>query len=234
MDYISMIKKSVMKVFSDIAFEFDVTRIKPWSEVYFLSRFGGLIVDLGCGSGRHSVALVNEGCEVISADISPIMVKISLSKVKGKSSYSLINGVVCDANFLPFKNSSINSVLMLATIHHIPMFKTRVDVLNEIHRVLKKFGILILSAWALHQTRFIKLIPKMILNRILGSVKEFGDIYIPWKSRSGVYMRFHHLFSRSEFIKLCKSSKLSLAYVYGKSFRRTLFSENHVSILFKP
>jgi len=232
--YAFNVKKDVMNVFSSIAFEFDVTRVKPWSEVYFLSRFGGLIVDLGCGSGRHSMALVNEGCEVLAVDISPLMVKICLSKIRFNSRYGFINGVVCDINFLPFKSCSIDHALCLATIHHIPLFKCRLDALNEIYRVLKKSGILILSVWALYQRRFIRLLPKMLLNYIFRRVKEYGDVYIPWKSRRGVYLRFHHLFSRGEFLKLCRSSKFHLAYFYGKSFRRTRFSENHVAILFKP
>ncbi|MEM0084195.1 MAG: class I SAM-dependent methyltransferase [Candidatus Methanomethylicia archaeon] len=234
MGYTFNVKRSVMDVFSSIAYEFDVTRVKPWSEVYLLSRFGGLIVDLGCGSGRHSIALVNEGCEVLAVDISPVMVKLCLSKVRFRESYRFINGVVCDINFLPFRSCSIDHALCLATIHHIPLFKCRVDALNEIFRVLRKFGILVLSVWALYQYRFFKLIPKMLFNRFLRRVKEYGDVYIPWKSRGGVYLRFHHLFSRREFLRLCRSSKFHLAYFYGKSFRKTRFSENHVAILFKP
>jgi alkylated DNA repair protein alkB family protein 8 len=234
MDLISNIKRGVMDVFSRIAYEFDVTRTKPWSEVYLLSRFGGLIADFGCGSGRHVSALVNCGCEVLAVDISPIMVKLCLSKFRGGDRYSLVNGVVCDIGFLPFKSCSIDHALCIATIHHIPTFKARLDSVNEIYRVLKRFGILILSAWALYQTRFIKLIPRMLLDRVFGRVLEFGDVYIPWKSRNAVYMRFHHLFSRREFVKLCSSSKFSIAYIYGKSFRNTHFSENHVAVLFKP
>ncbi|MEM2137408.1 MAG: methyltransferase domain-containing protein [Candidatus Methanomethylicia archaeon] len=233
MDYVNRVKRDVMNVFDDIAEEFDVTRVKPWSEIYFVSRFGGLIADFGCGSGRHVLALVDEGCEVLAMDVSRRMVSICLSKVRGGDKYRFVSGVVCDLNFLPLKPNSINHALCLATIHHIPLFNVRLNVLNEIYMVLKNSGILVLSVWALYQGRFLKYIPKMIINRIIGRVKEFGDIYVPWKSSKKTFMRFHHLFSKSEFIKLCRSSKFKLAFTYGKSLRKTIFHENHMAILFK-
>lgn len=229
-DSISKVKLDLMKVFDEISEEFDRTRTKPWEEVYLITRKGALIVDLGCGSGRNSTAAIQQGCEVLAIDLSQKMLKITLSKAEEISKKYLLHTLICDLNHLAIKSNSIDSAICLATIHHIPTFKERVNALKEIQRILKPNGKLILSVWAKYQPRFFKKIPKMLWKYISSQVQEFGDIHIPWKTKRGTFQRFYHLFSKREAIKMTKASGFKIIKVYGKSFKSKLFSENHIVI----
>lgn len=231
--YVSKVKRDLMKVFDEISKEFNATRRKPWEEVYLVSKKDALIVDLGCGSGRNSIAAIQQGCEVLAIDLSRKMLKITLNKAEKINRKYLLHTLNCDLNYLAIKSNSIDSVICLATIHHIPTFKERVNALKEISRVLKPNGKLILSVWAKYQPRFFKKLPKMLWSYITRQVQEFGDIYIPWKTKRGTFLRFYHLFSRREAVKVTRAAGFRIIRVYGKSFKSKLFAENHIIIAVK-
>lgn len=96
---------------------------------------GNLILDLGSGSGVIS-KLASQENKVISCDISLNCIKncLKLNPFSG--------GVVGDALELPFKNESIDVVLCIELIEHL------IDpnqCIKEVHRILKRDGILIIS-----------------------------------------------------------------------------------------
>ena len=74
--------REVQQVFDEIADEFNKTRRRPWrcslEVIGFLQK--GLLLDVGCGNGRHSILACTMGLEVISIDISARMVSIALKK----------------------------------------------------------------------------------------------------------------------------------------------------------
>jgi len=228
------VKRELMKTFNDIAYAFDATRRREWSEVHLFICKSGLTADFGCGSGRNLLPILIFNREVLAIDISVEMLKIFLKKALKIHKYFFANAVLCDLNHLPLRDSSIDNGICFAAIHHIPSFKNRLDALIEIYRVLKPFSFLVISVWAKYQGRFLKHIPKMFLNYITRRVSEFGDIYIPWRSGRSISLRFYHLFSRREFKKLLKRSGFKVAIQYSKNFKSRFFAENHVAIMFKP
>lgn len=232
-NYITRIKLELMRVFNEISKEFDVTRRKPWSEVYLVAKRSSLIVDLGCGSGRNSIAAIKEGCEVIGVDLSREMLKLTSTKAKKIKRNYMLHTLNCDLSHLAIKSNSIDSAICLATLHHIPTFKERVKALKEISRILKPKGKLVVSVWAKYQPRFLKKLPKMVWNYITGRVREFGDIYVPWRTGRGTFPRFYHLFSRREIVRTVEAAKLKIIKVYGKSFKSKVFDENHLVIAIK-
>lgn len=230
---VAKIKLDLMKVFDEISREFNATRKKPWNEVYLVAKKGTILVDLGCGPGRNSIAAIQEGSEVLAIDLSQNMLKTTLRKAEKISKKYLLHAIKCDLNHLPVKSNSTDSAICLATIHHIPTLRERINALKEIRRILKPNGKLILSVWAKYQPRFFKKLPKMLWNYITRQVQEFGDIYVPWKSRKGTFQRFYHLFSKRETVKMIEASGLKIVKVYGKSFKSRFFHENHIAIAIK-
>jgi len=210
-------KREVAKIYDEIAEGFDHTRGRPWPEVELVDR--GPVLDLGCGNGRHSSFLEGKGYEVICADISWGMLMVARRRAS--------NPVQCDAARLPFRSESFGTVLYLATIHHLPR-EERLESLKEILRVLKPGGRLIVSAWALFQPRFFRKIPYILLNPIRG--REAGDVTVPWHRRGRVYHRYYHLFTRQELEGLVRDAGFNLISSYGRSFKYSFFSENHVVI----
>jgi SAM-dependent methyltransferase len=93
----------------------------------------GKILDLGCGDGDYSIALKEQGFDVMAGDID-----------KQRFRYTgQIPFEYCDVTkVLPFKNSTFDYVLLMEVVEHL---KNPYDVLTEINRVIKNGGSFILS-----------------------------------------------------------------------------------------
>ncbi len=98
------------------------------NEIFHFLRPSGLILDLGCGSGRHTAYLIQNELQVIALDISPVQLK------------RVIQGdrVCGDAVRLPFKSDTFDSLLCSELLEHLE--KPELCV-NEVHRVLKDGGV---------------------------------------------------------------------------------------------
>ncbi|MCS7102604.1 MAG: class I SAM-dependent methyltransferase [Candidatus Korarchaeum sp.] len=208
----------VARVYDEIAEGYFHFRSKPWPEVELVES--DPVLDLGCGTGRHSYYLMRKGFEVVCADLSWEMLKFASKRFSGER-------VQCDAAFLPFRDGSFSTVLYVATLHHL-RGELRLRSLIEVRRVLKEGGIAIISVWALLQPRFFKKFPHMLLNFIRGG--SFRDVCVPWRKGDKVLLRYYHLFTRSEFLSLLREAGFSEVRYYRRSFKSRLFAENHVAI----
>ena len=93
----------------------------------------GKILDLGCGDGDYSIALKEQGFDVMAGDID-----------KERFRYAgQIPFEYCDiTKTLPFKNSTFDYLLLMEVVEHL---RNPYDVLKEINRIIKSGGSLILS-----------------------------------------------------------------------------------------
>ncbi len=212
----------IQRIYDEIAEKFNHTRGKPWPEVELVEE--APILDLGCGNGRHSAYLEKKGFEVICADISLGMLKVAARRFRGER-------VQCNAVNLPFRDESFSTVLYVATLHHLPSKELRLRSLKETRRVLKEGGKLIVSAWALFQPRFFKKLPLILLNPVRR--REFGDLYVPWRTREKLYHRYYHLFTKKELIDLIREAGFPEITYYKRSFKSKWFAENHVVVAIK-
>jgi len=94
---------------------------------------GKRILNLGCGSGEHSVYFKEKGLEVISIDLSSEMIR--LCKEKG------LNAFVMDVEQLDFEKNSFDGIWAVTSLLHIPKIKLP-KVIEKLHEILKKHGIL--------------------------------------------------------------------------------------------
>ena len=95
------------------------------------------ILDLGCGRGFHSGTLAKYAKNIIGTDMS----YESLKECKNKNN---IEVVMCDVQFLPFKDRTFDLIWIAGLLHHIPR-----DISHAIHdnisRVLKKDALLLID-----------------------------------------------------------------------------------------
>lgn len=91
---------------------------------------GKHILDLGCGFGGYSLALLEQGADVVGIDLEHFHTP------------GFPKRVIADANLIPFHDSAFDVVLCSSLIEHV---KNPEFLLNEIVRVLKPAGILYLS-----------------------------------------------------------------------------------------
>ena len=98
------------------------------------------ILDVGTGTGRISVPLLERGTDLIGCDISSKM----LSRLKDKFPSARISRA--DASLLPFLPAHFDVVLTVHVMHLIPPWR---EALREFRRVLKPKGIYLnIRTWA--------------------------------------------------------------------------------------
>ena len=92
-------------------------------------RANGLILEVGSGSGVLTPALAAKG-RVIGLDIAPAMIARAVARTG-------IAGALADAQLLPFKNNSFDTVVCSEVIHYL---ENRRKFCEEGYRVLRPGG----------------------------------------------------------------------------------------------
>jgi SAM-dependent methyltransferase len=106
----------------------------------------GLVLDLGCGNGRHTVPLCKAGYEVIGLDVSQHLLQLSKGKAaKVESSLALVRA---DMRFLPFRAEVFAAVLSLDTsFGYLPSENEDLQSLTELSKTLMVQGVLLLDVF---------------------------------------------------------------------------------------
>jgi len=106
------------------------------------------VLDLGCGEGYGSDALAHTARLVVAADCDGAAV----AHARQKYTRANLAFVVCDAQALPFRAESFETVVSFEVIEHIPNAR---QYLEEIKRVNAAAGISIIST----PNRLLRLLP---------------------------------------------------------------------------
>ena len=96
------------------------------------------ILDLGCGTGRHTIFLALQGFLVYATDISPTGIAIAGEKAKALN-LGNIHFQQHDMKSIPYPDKFFDAVLCIWTIYHGTLDKVR-QTINESYRVLKPNG----------------------------------------------------------------------------------------------
>lgn len=107
--------------------------------ISFIIEFKGKkVLDAGCGVGIYSKLAQEMGAsQVIAIDFAPSAIKIT------KSIH--IEGITASISYLPFKNSCFDVVMCLSVLYHIVDDSLWETAINELIRVLKPDGQLLLQ-----------------------------------------------------------------------------------------
>jgi malonyl-CoA O-methyltransferase len=106
---------------------------------------GRRALDLGCGTGRHTLALVEAKAIVVAVDQSPAMLALARAKLRGHQVHWVRHGL---PEPLPFPPNAFHAVVLGLVAEHV---KDLAALLAESARVLRPGGRLILTA--LHEDR---------------------------------------------------------------------------------
>ncbi len=192
--------EKVKKDYSHIADEFDVTRQKDWKEFDGFLKYikkNDSIADLGCGNGRFLKFIApKRKVKYLGIDNNKDLLK------KATPKENFLHG---DLLSLPLDNESVDVAISIAALHHIPSKKLRKKAVQEIHRIIKKDGILILTSWNLFQKKYKKYIWKAKVKFLLSLGKyDIRDTFIPW-GKTGVD-RYYYAFTYKELKTLLLNS----------------------------
>ncbi len=214
--------------FNIIAEEFSASRSYLWPGLKEFKKFvkkGDKILDVGCGNGRLYTLFQGSFVKYVGIDSSQKLIEIARKKFQTKNSTNFgpkfIVGNILD---LPFPNSSFDVLFSIAVLHHIPSHLLRKKAIKECGRVLKPNGIFILTVWNLFRLKL--LIKYRNLPIIFGYRRrklDFGDTFIPWKTKRGIIYRYYHSFRKREIKKLLEDNFLIKDIYWTNNGKRSNF-----------
>ncbi len=247
-------EEGTRSIYNQIAKHFARTRQHPWPETAkFIQDQASLLIskgddgtgkpplllDLGSGNGRNSLFARELGFSVLALDFSrellTIQREISRELKPQVPGSPVIETVEADLLALPLADSSVDSTLGVAVLHHLESRERRLWALRECLRVLKPGGRALFTVWAFDQPRFSGELARHQECFSLGS-PGFGDVLVDWNLQAGdsvsqaeeprVFKRFYHLFLENELDELCQEADFMLI----SSFRA---GDNYYAILKK-
>ncbi|OXM15313.1 SAM-dependent methyltransferase [Paenibacillus herberti] len=100
-------------------------------------RPGARIADIGCGMGRHSLALSKLGYSVVGMDLSEAL----LEEARNQEESEAVTWVHGDMRQIPFEDEEFDAVVNLFTsFGYFEKDEEHVQVLREMRRILKPGG----------------------------------------------------------------------------------------------
>jgi alkylated DNA repair protein alkB family protein 8 len=146
-----------------------------------------VVYDIGCGSGRNMIN-IKDKISMIGVDNCDAFLDIC----KGKS-LEVKKGCMTE---LPLNDSSGDAIISIASFHHLASDTRRLKALNEMSRVIKPGGRILLSVWSKHQ-------PENTRRKF-----TYGNNIVPWNKKGVIYERYYYIFGIKEINRLFQKASL--------------------------
>lgn len=193
-------QKNVVEVYNKIGHEFSNTRASvkwPWITDFIESLpKKSSILDVGCGNGRN---MKYDDYHFYGVDNSKTFIEICKEQN--------LNVVEGSMMMLPFSKESFDHMINIAAFHHLSTEIRRQRAVEEMYRVLKPGGKILISVWSIHQPEKTK-----------RKFTSYGDTLVPWKSNEQTYERYYYIFKINELKELFEKvgfTTLSHKWDYG-------------------
>jgi SAM-dependent methyltransferase len=133
-------------LYAAVAHEYDDVFPRHVAEHYIEKRtrlikallpLGGLVLDVGCGTGQLGSAIAGEGYNVFGVDLSASMV----ARARERGLVGTYAGVT---TALPFADDGFDLALTVATLHHLETPERVAATVSEMGRVIKRGGFVVL------------------------------------------------------------------------------------------
>jgi len=191
--------QAVAASYDAIAPSFAASRKGFWPEFSLFKQYsksGDKIIDLGCGSGRLFDFLQQEGLKVDywGLDISSELLNVAKTNHPDLAGKFILGSLPS----LPFPDNSCDVIACFAAFHHLPNRNSRLQALQEMKRILKSGGIIVMTNWYLWIYKFL---PNFL--RAIFTFTFFKDLLIVWKGeKDKLIWRYYHAFTINELNKL--------------------------------
>jgi ubiquinone/menaquinone biosynthesis C-methylase UbiE len=164
------------------------------------------ILDLGCGSGRHTIYFTKKDFDVYGIDIAEEGIKLAkewLAKENLKANFKISNIY----RKLPYKDNFFDALISTATLHHERIENIR-KAIQEIERILKPGGFIFIT---FRKRKFKKFYQKLTIIEKYGKQKYNYQViaprtYVPIEG--GEKGLIHYLFNKELIRKEFKNFKI--------------------------
>ena len=160
--------------------EFSKTRYSIWDSVKKFSenfKSDSLVLDAGCGNGKN-MNYLKDKCEIIGIDSCKNFVTLCKERQLNVLESNILN--------LPFEDNTFDYIISIAVIHHLKTESERYKAIDEMLRVLKPNGKMLVTIWAYESDKF-------------SENKNFkiGDNIVKFNNNN----RYYYIFNKEKLIK---------------------------------
>lgn len=186
-------QKFVIETYNTIAKKWDKTRYRIWPvvEEYLRSlKSNSKVLEVGCGNGKNMI-LENVDLDFWGNDASKGQIEIAKSKGIPESRLEIMD--ICDLKY----DFEFDHLICIAVFHHLSTDERRNNAFNEMLKVLKQNGTMLISLWSFEPT-------DAIGRRKFENQDEMVPFKVPVKDHEKkytVHKRYYHLYKETEFDK---------------------------------
>jgi SAM-dependent methyltransferase len=183
-------------IYNEIADDFSNSRYSIWTCVKkFLDTLNSssCVLDIGCGNGKNM--LYRNDLNFKGIDFSDKLVSICKNK-----ELDVIEASMCA---IPFEDNTFNNAIVVASYHHLSNDTERKQALDEMYRILKIDGSILIVVWAMEQPSDSK----------FNFIKS--DEIVKWKSKKSIiYDRYYHIYKEKELVEEISRLKPEFTIIY--------------------
>jgi SAM-dependent methyltransferase len=240
-------KQKYVNIFDDMGVDWeaivnarDTARETGFIESVLSKR--GVVLDLCCGTGRHSIILQRKGWTMIGLDLSKNLLAIAKQNMTREGvDFPLILG---DLRFFPFRQAFDAVISMFTSFGYLPSEDDDVKSFKEIKRILRKGGRFVLDVAnrdhiirVFHEREWADYEPFYMLEKRSLELGETSRLLSEWtiirRGTGEVKMLQHNvrLYGFQRLKQMLKKAGLGVEQVYGSYDGKQFSSDNSRMIL---
>jgi SAM-dependent methyltransferase len=207
--------QSVTEFYETHGAAFSATRHASWGVMRLVKdavKLGDIMVDYGAGNGRLGLE-IPEDVRYIAIEPSSALREAAQKNLANRKNSEIMEGGfgvraygrtpwAHDHAPVPVADSFADVAACLAVLHHIPTRTARQLAIEELARILKPGGTLVLTVWNLRGKGTARRAPAnwlaawLRLPLVQGG--GAGDVWVPWKAEGADAKRYVHAFTLGE------------------------------------
>jgi SAM-dependent methyltransferase len=133
------------------------------------------IADIGGGPGRYALWLARRGYRVSHRDLVGLHVQQVRDEVAEHPSL-VIDTAIGDARQLDLPDASVDTVLLLGPLYHLPRRRDRVQALSEAKRIVRPGGLVFAAAISRWAARLDAILTQKLYERMPQALEELRDL----------------------------------------------------------